>query len=290
MNFVDISSWQRGLDLAGLFGANPDLDGVIVKVSQGTGYVNPYAKNWLDWLIQNGKPAGTFHYLDLMGPEAEARHYVESVRPWLGKVALAIDYEEQALSKGTAYLKACLDEVYRLTGVKPLVYCSQVSTLEAQNFTAIADAGYPLWVAQYADMEPVLGFLTSPWHKGSPAPFKAYTVRQYTSCGYLNGWESKLDFDLFYGGSEDWAALYGGTQPVPPATLKPADPAIVSDVMMGYYGIGQERIDKLRAAGYDPNSVQRKINELYGIATRVRPLVAGNVEYLNTIDKIVRRM
>lgn len=287
MNFIDISSWQQGLDLAGLFSANPYLDGVIVKVSQGTGYVNPFAKAWLDWLIANGKLAGTFHYLDLMGAEAEAQHYVASVKPWLGKVALAIDYEEQTLSKGTAYLKACLDEVYRLTGVKPLVYCSQVSTLQAQDFSAIAAAGYPLWVAQYADMSPVYGFVPVPWHSGSPSPFPAYTMRQYTSCGRLEGWGKNLDFDLFYGEADDWKALFGDA---PPAELKPADPDIVSEVLMGYYGIGSERYKKLTAAGYDAQAVQNKINELYVLANKIKPKVKGNMEYLNSIVKILRSL
>ena len=46
MNLIDIASWQQGLDLKSAFTLNPALDGVIVKVSQGTGYVNPPAKAW----------------------------------------------------------------------------------------------------------------------------------------------------------------------------------------------------------------------------------------------------
>ncbi len=286
MNFIDIASHQQGISLPELFEKNPALDGVIVKVSQGTGYVNPFGKEWLDWLTASGKPAGTYHYLDLMGAEEEARHYVESVRPWLGKAALAVDYEGETLKKGTGYLKACLDEVYRLTGIRPMVYCSQSSALEAQNFSVIAAAGYKLWVAQYADYYPVHGFLEKPWYRGSPAPFAEYTMRQYTSCGRLAGWGKNLDFDLFYGGEENWKALCGEHEA--PPELKGPDPAVVADVLAGRYGVGAGRIAKLRAAGYDPGKVQAKIDELYGIAAKIRPLVAGNTEYLNSIMQIVR--
>jgi GH25 family lysozyme M1 (1,4-beta-N-acetylmuramidase) len=286
MNLIDIASYQHGISLPELFEKNPALDGVIVKVSQGTGYVNPFGKKWLDWLTASGKPAGTYHYLDLMGAEEEARYYVESVRPWLGKAALAVDYEGETLKKGPGYLKACLDEVYRLTGIRPFVYCSQVSCLEAQDFSAVAAAGYPLWVAQYADYASVRGFLAEPWHRGSPKPFAAYAMRQYTSCGRLAGWGKNLDFDLFYGSRDDWQALCGEHES--PPELKGPDPTVVSQVLMGYYGIGDERSAKLRADGYDPQKVQDKINELYGIAGKIWPIIGNDMDYINSIMKIVR--
>ena len=293
MNFIDIASWQAGMDLSVMFSKNPDLDGVIVKVSERTDYVNPCAAAWLDWLAAHGKSMGTYHYLGLMGAEAEARHYVESVRPWLGRAVLAIDYEDAALQKGTGYLKACLDEVYRLTGIRPLVYCSQSSALEAQDFSAIAAAGYRLWVAQYADYYPVYGFLLEPWHRGSPAPFPAYTMRQYTSSGQLVGWEKRLDFDLFYGSEADWTALAALPAPEPepdPGELLGPDPLVVSEVLQGHYGNGEDRVRELRADGYDPEKVQAKINQLYAIASKVKPLIRDEMEYVNSIIYIARQI
>ena len=286
---------QAQAALAEMFRQNADLGGVIVKVSQGTGYTNPYAKAWLDLLTSNGKPAGTYHYLDLMGAKEEARHYAASVKPWLGKVALAIDYEGQTLSKGSGYLKDCLDEVYRLTGVKPMVYCSQ-SVTQSQNFSAIAAAGYPLWMAQYADYAAVHGFLKEPWHKGSVAPFSDYIMQQYTSQGYLQGWAKNLDLDLYKGTASDWAALCGDSAPTPtptptptPEKLKGPTPTVIGEILDNKYGVGSAREKKLRAAGYDPAKCQAKVNELYNIASKIKPLVAGNMDYLVQIIKIVRQ-
>lgn len=296
MNLIDISSHQSGMDLAKMFRLNPGLDGVIVKISEGTGYVNPDAKAWLDWLAANGKPAGTYHYLRKAGAAAEARYYVEHVKPWLGKVALAVDYEEDTLSMGTGYVKTFLDEVQRLTGVKPLVYCSQIQTLEAQDFREIATAGYPLWVAQYPNHNPVRGFLTDPWHTGTSAPFSRYTMRQYTDSGYLNGWENNLDFDLLYGSTSDWAALYNGTAPEPTPAPQPApgkmgpDQSVISDVLHGKYGNGQDRISRLETAGYDADAVQRKINELYGIALSWKKKLGDNDQYINSVLYIMRNL
>ena len=286
LNVIDIASWQHGLSLPVMFEENPDLHGVMVKVSQGTGYVNPDAAAWLAWLISQGKPFGTYHYLDTAGAEAEARHYVRSAAEYVGKGLLAIDYEGETLAMGTVYLKACLDEVLRLTGIRPMVYCSQ-SVVAAQDFGAIAAAGYPLWLAQYADMNPVSGFLDEPWQRGSVAPFPRFIMQQYTSRGHLSGWSGNLDFDKFFGSYAEWLELARGeSQPVGP--VKPVDPVVISEVLAGRYGIGDERIRKLAEDGYDPAEVQAKINELYGVAARVRPLVAANMEYINSIIKIVR--
>ena len=290
MNLIDISSWQQGISLPELFERNSELDGVIVKLTQGMNYVNPPAKDWLAWLMGSGRPFGIYHYLDLYGARAEAEHFVQTARTYIGKAVLAVDYEGNTLRKGTGYLKEFLDRVFQLTGVRPLVYVSQ-SFIASQGFDAVASAGYQLWVAQYADSAPVRGFLETPWHKGSVAPFKSYVMQQYTSCGVLNGWKSYLDFDKYFGTAEEWRAMCGARpapEPAPPAELKGPDPVVVSEVLMNRYGVGQERIAKLREAGYDPQKVQAKIDELYGIAFKVKPLVAGNVEYMNSIVKIVK--
>lgn len=292
MNIIDIASWQSGMDLESVFNKNPTLDGVIVKITQGTGYVNPPAKNWLSWLVDHKKPFGVYHYLDLYGAEAEAKHFVELADPYIGKAILAIDYEGNTVRKGTTYLKQCLDEVYRLTGVKPFVYVSQ-SFISSQDFSSIVNDGYPLWLAQYADSNITHGFIDKPWQKGSVFPWNKYLMHQYTSCGRLVGWDNNLDFDKFYGTQDDWISLAKGSkgQPSDPKpSLKPVDPLVVSEVLMGRYGIGDERIQKLISSGYDPESVQAKINELYIVASKVSPLISSNLPYINSIVKIAKTL
>ena len=287
MNFIDIASHQAGINLPVMFSEN-NLDGVIVKATQGTSYVNPYFGEWSAWLNGNQKPWGTYHYCIGEDAKAEAQFFYNAVKPFIGTVVPAADYEEQsAMQRGTVWLKEFLDEFYRISGVRCLVYCSQ-SVTQSQNFNAIAQAGYQLWMAQYADYNPVYGFLDNPWHKGSVSPFMGWVMHQYTSSGILNGWRSRLDLDKFYGNASDWKALAHADAPTPPAELKPADPAIVSEVLMGHYGIGGERIAKLTAAGYDADSVQNKINELYGIASKVKPIIGNNTDYINSIASIVR--
>lgn len=47
-----------------------------------------------------------------------------------------------------------------------------------------------------------------------------------------------------------------------PAPAKKSIDKIAQEVINGDWGNGQERVDKLKAAGYDPSAVQKKVNEL----------------------------
>lgn len=291
MNVIDIASWQHGIDLSTLFKTNP-LDGVVVKATQGTQYVNPDFAGWVKWLSDHDKPFGFYHYCDGADAEKEAEHFYNTVKPYVGKGIPVADYEGQALLKGTAWLKRFLDRFRELSGVNAMIYCS-LSVIHEQDFSALTD--HPLWVAQYADMDTVYGFLDKPWQSGSISPFASYAMHQYTSCGRLNGWGGNLDFDKFYGSYALWLELARGeasTEPKPtpkPTPLyKPVDPSIVLAVLKNEYGIGRERIVKLREAGYDPAAVQTKINQLYLIAGKVKNDIGDNMSYLNSILWIAR--
>lgn len=293
MNVIDISSWQRGLNLSSLFSANPDLDGVIVKSSGGVSYVQDTCDPWVQWLCENKKPWGFYHFLDDDGKHSsgrrEAEFWVKNTSSYFGKGIPCADYEATAATHGTAYLKEFLDTVYGLTGVKPLVYCS-LSVVQSQNFSAIAEAGYQLWVAQYADMNPVYGFVEKPWQKGSVSPFPRYVMHQYCGTGKLPGWNGALDFDKFYGGISEWNAIVGGGEEPPGVLPKEADAEIVMRVLKNEFGTGKERREKVIAEGYSYESVQSKINELYAVALSCRKKAAGNEEFLECICMILRNL
>lgn len=280
MNVIDISSWQAGIDLATLFANNP-LDGVIVKATQGVGYINPEYAAQVKWLDENNKPFGFYHYLDGADARAEAEFFYKTVSPYVGKGIPVADYEGEAMLRGTGWLKQFLERFYELSGVKAMIYCS-LSVVQSQDFSSLTS--YPLWIAQYADYAPVYGFLDHPWQNGSVYPFMGFYMQQYTSNGHLNGWGGGLDFDKFWWNEDDWNSIAKSEKQDP---VKGADPAIVADVLHGKYGIGQERIDKLRADGYDPEAVQKKINELYAIAQSCKKYTDSNADYLSSIAEII---
>lgn len=269
MNLIDISGWQNGLNLEQMFNKNPNLHGAIMKATEGTYYVCPNCDPWVQVAKKLGRPWGFYHFLSGGDPIAEAEFFYKNTSAYFHEGIPVADYEAQALSAGTGYLKRFLDKVYDLSGVKPLVYTS-LSVVQGQDFRAIANAGYRLWLAQYANMQ-YTGIQENPWQSGSVTPFNGYIMHQYASTGRLSGWGSNLDLDKFMGTLDDWKLLANGDSYIPgDDTSKPVTPEIVADVMAGKYGIGDIRRMMLVNEGYNYDEVQGKINELYSLAEKTK--------------------
>lgn len=204
MNGIDISNWQAGIDIAKL----TSTEFVIVKATGGVGYTNPHFAGHLEATLAAGKLAGAYHYAREKGcggtAKAEAAYFCGRVKDYIGKIVLALDWEQE-LSLGPAWALEWLDEMYRLTGVKPLIYTGQNACV-SYDWSAVAKAGYRLWLAQYAN-DKETDYNTSPWQKGSVGAFGRHVMHQYTGNGRITGYGSRLDLDLFYGSSDDWKVL-----------------------------------------------------------------------------------
>ena len=198
---IDIASYQSGLDLTKV-----KVDGVIIKATQGTTYVNPCCNRHYAQAKQAGILRGLYHYASGVGAAAEADAFVRNIQGYVGDALLALDWEgaqNSAFGKNdVAYCKEFLDRVYAITGVRPLIYMSK-SVCRAHDWSSVA-RDYGLWVAQYASMDPT-GFQAKPWtdSKGYGAwPYPA--IYQYSSHGRLDGYSGNLDLDLAYMTREAW--------------------------------------------------------------------------------------
>ncbi len=290
LDVLDISNHQRGAKLGTLFEKSATLDAVICKTSGSTWFTDDTADPWIQWLRANNRPWGFYHFLGdghyCPGGKREAQYFVQKTANYFGEGIPVADYEADVKDYyGTGYLYEFLTEVYRLTGIKPMVYVS-CGVIPWQDFSKIAAEGYPLWIAQYANNQ-FTSWQTNPWQNGSVAPFDKFVMHQYTSHGRIPGWNGNLDMNRFYGSVDEWNALARGE--AAPEPLKGADPVVIAAVLLNEYGIEPERSERLRAIGYDPHAAQKKINELYAVADKVRPLVASNMDYLNSIMKILRQ-
>lgn len=194
---IDISSWQAGINIYAV-----DADFVIIKVSQGTRYVNPYWRDWAWQTLNSGKKLGLYHYAEGGNASAEADFFVTQIAEFIGKAILIIDWEAEQNSgysdHGDWWTSAWRARVKERTGINAWTYISQ-STMN--NYSG------PLWVAQYPDYTPT-GYQDNPWNEG------AYTCfcRQYTSVGRISGYGGNLDLNKFYGSREDWDAWANGTR------------------------------------------------------------------------------
>lgn len=209
LNGIDIASWQRGIDVRGL----ATTDFVVVKATEGTGYVNPYYRTWADQTLASKKKLGFYHFLRAdSSPSDQARYFVNAVKPYLGRAALFLDFENttgsNVIGRGTDFAKQFLDSTYRLTGIRPLVYMSRSVTREL-NWSSVARSGYKLWVAQYLyRYDNVQGHVKDPkLPSGSFGAWSGPMMYQYTSTGKVSGYGGNLDLNYFYGSDLDWNAL-----------------------------------------------------------------------------------
>ena len=203
---IDISGYQKGIDIAAV-----PSDFVIVKVSEGTDSTATF-KEQAEAALKAGKLLGLYHFANAdTTASAQAEFFADSVKDYLGKALLFLDWEDTSYSKvrekGTSWAAEWLERVYRLTGVKPLIYMNKNATRE-YDFSEIAKE-YKLWAAQYADMDAHDGYQDDPWQdtKGYGAWGSKPTIFQYSSTTHLDGYDGNLDVDKFYGTKEDWKKL-----------------------------------------------------------------------------------
>lgn len=278
LNGIDISSYQSGIDLTVV-----PCDFVIIKATQGTGYVNPDCDRAYQQAKRAGKLRGTYHYVGGGNAVAEADYYANNIKGYLRDGLLAIDWEaEQNSAWGNeAYLEQLVRRVIERTGVKPLIYSMASRYAQVAAVAKKLDCG--LWIAEYADMNPT-GYQAHPWREGA----YACAIRQYASTGRLNGWGGNLDLNIAYMTRDQWAKYVnpGGKPAAAPAPSKPApaparksEDAIAAEVIAGKWGNGQDRVNRLKKAGYNPATIQAKVNAKLGAskpAARTYTVRAGD--------------
>ncbi|MDO4285216.1 MAG: GH25 family lysozyme [Eubacteriales bacterium] len=209
MNGIDISSYQKGIDLSVV-----PCDFVIIKATQGISYRNPDYNRAIEQARKAGKLIGVYHYATGAGAEEEVEHFLTAVQDVIGEALLCLDWEtgEDPASRNTAfgdpgYAKHMLDLIAERTGATPVIYMSK-SVCRKYGWPQTA-AKYPLWMAQYANMAET-GYQTHPWTDAQGCGgWSDPIIHQYSSRGCLPGWDGALDLNLAYITSEQWRALAG---------------------------------------------------------------------------------
>ena len=126
-----------------------DGDFVIIKATEGIGYVDPRFEENIQKAIDNNQLCGVYHFArpDTNLPSVEAEHFVETIRPYLGKVMLVLDWEKEEEIDNTVWVAAWMWQVYKMTGVRPVLYTS-ASVAQDYDWTGVSSE-FDLWVACY---------------------------------------------------------------------------------------------------------------------------------------------
>lgn len=250
-NGIDIASYQKSLDPAKVEG-----DFIIIKATQGTGYINPTYEKQADATLKAGKVLGLYHYANGSGVTGEVDFFLQTVKKYIGKAFLCLDWEHipnggaNPQFKNPDYAKQFMDQVRKKTGLTMFIYGSKESCFNAMNWNLVKAAGYPCWGAQYPNYDPVQGYQQEPWQ--STRQWGAWgrypSIFQYTSVLRLKGYSGNLDGDLAYISLE---ALKGYTIAGTTGNVvsKPTEDTLnraqllqmVADTMDDKYGSGEDR-------------------------------------------------
>lgn len=213
---LDISRWQS------VGTGDSAKDFVICKATEGSGYVDPNCDKHYQRAKSKGKLLGVYHFArpDLNkgvdGAKREAQYFYNNCKGYIKQAILVLDWEQPGTTGQTSWAKAWLDEVYRLTGVRPLIYMS-ASVVNGNNWSSIS-GNYGLWIAGYPNAynvknppTPTTGAM--PYKIGS---WKFWAIWQYSSSA------GTLDRNIANMDAKGWKAYAAIEKPAATQTTAPA--------------------------------------------------------------------
>lgn len=207
----DVSNWQS-------VGSADGYDFVIIKATEGYGYVDPSCDSHYQRAKSNGQLRGVYHFArpDLgNAAKTEADWFVDNIQGYIKDAILVLDWEMSTWNVGWA--KEWLDRVYERTGVRPMIYMS-ASVISQYNWNDVVNGNYGLWIAGYPAQydvpnPPTPDTYDMPYSIGTWA---FWAIWQYTSCA------GAFDKDIADLDATAWAKYAGYYQePVPEPIPEP---------------------------------------------------------------------
>lgn len=280
---IDISEHQGNIDLNAL---KSQIDFVIIRVGYGTkGTIDGKFKRNADLCRELGIPVGFYWYsyaLNENGARDEANACIKAIAPYkdITKFGVWFDMEDADGYKrkhgmpSNQMLRNICHEFCATTenaGFYSGIYASQSwfnNQLKCSELNR-----FDKWVAQWPTSGGKQTALNTDSNKRSDVH-----LWQFTSAGRFSGYNGNLDtnyayLDVFPNPGSQSTPAQPEPAPAPQPKLSNTDMAkkIMNEPNYGGYGTGEERFNKLKSEGYDPQAVQDEINRLAGVSTVSKP-------------------
>lgn len=255
----DISAWQGDIDIKSLA---KQVDFFIFRAYAGSSKDKKVDRN-VQLAIESGKPFGLYIYsyaLNTAQAREEAQRMVTLANSYSVKPNfLVIDMEDAdgykrryGMPSNQILKDICTveGEIFEQSGYYAMVYAS--SSWFKNQLAGLTR--FDKWVAHW----PVSGGK----QKGNATDSSGENANncgiwQFTSEGTLSGYNGRLDMNYAY---KDFV-VKGYT--VNPQPTKKSNEEIAEEVKQGLWGNGDDRKNRLSAAGYDYNTVQNIVNGSY---------------------------
>lgn len=247
LNGIDVSGYQGAIDFDTV--RKSGVEFVIVKAGYSTSTVETWETNFSN-AKNSGLKVGAYWFSYALTIEQgidEARAFIKALKGKQLDFPVYLDLEERSqFAKGkefcTQLVEAFCGELER-EGYYAGVYSS------AYWYTNYVDAAvrekYPAWIADYSEVNSYQG---------------TYGIWQYGT-GRVPGVQYECSLDRGY---VDYSVYIkeNGLNGYPKKSPEKTIDELAYEVIRGEWGNGQERYDKLTAAGYDYDAVQSRVNEI----------------------------
>ncbi len=251
LNGIDVSGIQGNIDFKRVKAGGVDF--VIIKAGYSTSTVDTWEINFAN-AKNNGMKVGAYWYSYASSIEEgldEAKAFVKALKGKQLDFPVYLDLEEKSqFDKGKSFCTQLVETFcgeLEKAGYYAGVYCS---TYWYTNFVEESvREKRPAWIADYRD---------KCYYTGT------YGIWQYDAAE-VYGVENICDRDFGY---VDYSAyikergLNGYSKEIVPPDIRKTVDELAREVINGLWGNGQERADRLEAAGYSYNDVQARVNEL----------------------------
>ncbi|MFM7671865.1 MAG: glycoside hydrolase family 25 protein [Bacteroidota bacterium] len=195
---IDVSRYQGTIDWQAVSTMNIDsvqMDFAFIRATQGTSYVDPYfEQNWRE-ITQTRMTRGVYHYFEpAIDGEAQARHFIRTVKLQPGDLAPVLDVEELRESTPEQLVKEVrgwIELVETHYHIRPIIYTGADFY---RRYLSAYFSDYPLWVAHY-------------YQPRAPRVAAAWKFWQHNDRGRVNGIESGVDFNVFNGSRAELDSL-----------------------------------------------------------------------------------
>lgn len=215
-DMIDVSSWQTGINVT-----TSGAEIVVAKATEGIGYVNPDCDRVVQDALAAGQGVGVYHFAHTENNAvSEANYFIDHTRGYIGKGIVPILDWEPSSPGDVSWALTWLRTVEAAWDTKPIIYMNQY-TENAYDWASVVAGDYGLWIAAYTlGYTPIYGF-NPPAAQPTLYNWPFAAAWQYTSTGYVNGWNGALDLSVVYGDLDTWHA-YAGSGQTAPSKPKPA--------------------------------------------------------------------
>ena len=227
------------------------IGGVLMRCGYGSDIESQDDKMFkrnADECSRLGIPFGVYLYSYAKNTDmakSEADHALRLVKGYKLSYPLYIDVEEASQSGIAKNVVKVFCEAVKAAGYMPGVYANE----NWWNNYLVGVDSYTKWVAKYG---------VNNGQPGNKPNVSNFDIWQYTSKGSCDGiGSSGLDMNICY---RDFPAELGGSKPAP-APAEKSNEEIANEVLAGTWGNGDDRKNRLSAAGYDYDAIQAIVNQ-----------------------------